>query len=314
MTELTDRYVGATLRSIPEKQRADIEAELRASIGDAVDARVAEGQEVESAEREVLAELGDPDRLAADYAGLPAYLIGPEHFFDYKRLLIVLLITVVPIVTVVIAVLGAIRGGDVGDVFADVFGTGIALIVHIAFWTTLVFALIERSSERPPSSDWTLASLPPLPTKATIRLSDTIGAVVFLVLAIAGLIVSRDVSPVTTADGTPLPFFQPSVWEFWFPFLIGVLAVEVVFEVVKYRVGRWTWPLASVNLALNVAFVVPALYLLLTDQLLNPAFFEELGWGVPVAGSTGVTVAVAAIVLVASWDVVDGFRKALKRP
>lgn len=33
----TDRYVAATLRSLPERQRQDIEAELRALIADAID-------------------------------------------------------------------------------------------------------------------------------------------------------------------------------------------------------------------------------------------------------------------------------------
>ena len=37
---LTDRYVAATLRTLPEKQRPDIEKELRASIADAVDDRI----------------------------------------------------------------------------------------------------------------------------------------------------------------------------------------------------------------------------------------------------------------------------------
>lgn len=45
MSELTDRYVAATLRTIPERQRADIEAELRGSIADAIDARSEMGED-----------------------------------------------------------------------------------------------------------------------------------------------------------------------------------------------------------------------------------------------------------------------------
>lgn len=44
MTSLTDRYVWATVRSLPEKQRSDIERELRTSIADAVDAKTDAGQ------------------------------------------------------------------------------------------------------------------------------------------------------------------------------------------------------------------------------------------------------------------------------
>ena len=38
---LTDRYVWAVLKSLPEAKRADIDRELRASIADDIDARVA---------------------------------------------------------------------------------------------------------------------------------------------------------------------------------------------------------------------------------------------------------------------------------
>ena len=310
MSELTDRYVGATLRTIPDKQKADIEAELRASIDDAIEARVADGEGVGSAERQVLTDLGDPDRLAADYTDRPTYLIGPDHFFDYKRLVTTLLVTVVPIVMVVIGVIQVIGGGDAADVFGDVIGVGVSLVVHVVFWTTLVFYLIERSDEKPPASGWSLSDLPSASSAGQIELGDAIGSVVVLVFAIAALIFSRTVSPVTDSDGSAVPIFAPAMWDFWIPFLVGVLLAEVVFELVKYRVGRWTWPLASVNLALNVAFAAPAIYLLATDQLLNPAFFDELGWATPVAGTIGVTIAIAAIAAVALWDIVDGFRKA----
>ncbi len=43
MSELTDRYVMATLRSIPDKQKAEIEAELRGAIDDAIEAKSRSG-------------------------------------------------------------------------------------------------------------------------------------------------------------------------------------------------------------------------------------------------------------------------------
>ena len=61
--DLIDRYVGATLRTVPESQRSDIEAELRASIEDALEARMEAGVDADTAKRHVLTEMGDPDRL-----------------------------------------------------------------------------------------------------------------------------------------------------------------------------------------------------------------------------------------------------------
>lgn len=312
-TDLTDRYVGATLRSIPENQRADIEAELRASIDDAIEARLSEGADAGTAEQEVLEALGDPDRLAAGYSGRPGYLIGPEHFFAYKRLLGVLMITVVPIVTAIIAVLQVISGDDIGSVFAETLGMAIALVVHIAFWTTLVFALIERSSEKVPTTEWTLDSLPAVPGPASVKLGDTIGSLAFLVFTIAAIIFSRDVSPVIAGEGTPVSLFDPELWSFWFPYFVVVLIAEIIFEITKYRVGRWTWALASVNFALNALFAIPAVYLLTSERIFNPDFFERIGWGSEPAGD-GTLVLVASVVigLIAIWDVFDGFRKAKK--
>ena len=305
MSELTDRYVGATLRTIPEKQRDDIEAELRASIDDAVEARLTEGEDAETAETEVLAALGDPDRLASGYTGRPGYLIGPDHFFVYRRLLAVLLVTVVPIVLAVTVVGQVLSGSDVGDVFAQLMGVGISLIVHIVFWTTLVFYFIDRSDEGS-GTEWSLSMLPSLPTAGSIKLSDTIASVVFLVITIALIVVSRDISSITAADGSMIPIFDSAMWDFWFPFLIAMLAVEIVFEVVKYRVGSWTWGLASVNLAINALFTVPTVYLLATDQIFNPEFLDTLPE--QVLALDWVTIAV--IVAISTFDVVQAFRKA----
>lgn len=304
MSELTDRYVGATLRSIPAHQRDDIEAELRASIGDAIEAGLAQGQDEAHVEKEVLMELGDPDRLAANYAGRPGYLIGPDHFFAYRRLLSVLLITVTPIVMAVVAIGQVIAGGGVGDVVTATLGTVLSLVVHIAFWTTLAFYFVGR--EAAPGTEWSLSDLPSHSSAGSIKLSDTIAAVVFLVIAIAMIFVSRELSPVTALDGRVLPIFAESMWDFWFPFLVSVLGVEIVFEIVKYRVGRWTWGLASFNLALNALVAVPLVYLIVTDRLFNPDFLAAL----PEALSGLEWWIAAGVVIVALIDVVQAFRKA----
>lgn len=305
MSELTERYVGATLRSIPTRQRGDIEAELRASIEDAVEARLGNGENEAEAEKQVLSELGDPDRLASGYTGGPRYLIGPEHFFAYRRLLTVLLVTVIPVVIAVTAVGQVIAGGDVGRVITQTWGIAMTLFVHIVFWTTLVFYFIGRSEEES-GTEWSLSHLPSLPSKGSIKLSDTIWGVVFLAVAIAMIILSRDLSPVTAADGNVVPIFNEDMWDFWFPYLISVLGLEIVFEIIKYRAGAWSWGLASMNLAFNALFAIPAVYLLATNQVFNPEFEATApGASVPLGA-----VISALIVIVVVIDVVHAFRKA----
>ena len=111
MTQLTERYLAAAMRGIPEGQRTDVERELRSSIADALEDRVSAGEDRAAAEKAVLEGLGDPVRLAAGISGRPLYLIGPDLFIEYRQLLVLLLSIVMPIVGIV-QVAVAIGGGD----------------------------------------------------------------------------------------------------------------------------------------------------------------------------------------------------------
>src|SRR5215210_6168501 len=97
----TKRYLAVVLRSIPERQRADVERELRSSIEDAVEERVAGGEGRDVAERAVLEGLGDPSVLAGAYSGRPTYLLGPELFPIYRMVLVRILAVAVPIAALV---------------------------------------------------------------------------------------------------------------------------------------------------------------------------------------------------------------------
>ena len=59
-TSLTERYVDAAMRTVPDRQRADLGAELRASIADQIDARVDDGEPHDIAERAVLTDSATP--------------------------------------------------------------------------------------------------------------------------------------------------------------------------------------------------------------------------------------------------------------
>ena len=313
MGDLTDRYVSATLRSIPDKQRPDIEAELRTSIGDAVEARIEAGDTPDGAEEAVLIDLGDPDRLAASYAGTPGYLIGPDLFFDYKRLLTLLMITVVPVVTAVLLVLDVISGDNFAAAIGGAFAGAINLAVHIFFWTTLVFVIIERTDGSADMiHEWKLSDLPARPTVSRITLFETVASIAFIGFFIGFLFIQKTASPFTDSAGEPIPFLEPSLWSYWMWFLIGVLIAEIIFEIVKYRVGRWTWTLAAVNLGLSVLFAVPAIWLLTNDMLVNPEFVSSLEAGGAWAGvgSWITNSLVIAVVIVTVLDVGEGFWKA----
>ena len=318
MTQLTERYLAAAMRSIPDAQRKDVERELRSSIADALEDRVSAGEERTVAEKAVLEGLGDPVRLAAGISGRPLYLIGPDLFVEYRQLLVMLLSVVLPIVGI-IQVGIALAGGDsyAGAVLAGVGGAW-TVGLHIFFWVTITFTLIERVDAMRDARNeitgavgrWTVDRLPALPADR-MSASDAVGEVISSALGIGGLLFLSGAVWFTDAAGDPIPLLDPDLWSYLVPALIALLAALGGLQIVVFLMGRWTMPLATANAALQVAFSLPVIALALTGSLINPAFADALGWP-PLAEPRGpVMLSLAAgVVLVTAWEIYDGFRRA----
>ncbi len=313
---LTDRYVAAVIRGLPADQQEDVARELRTTIEDTIDARRPGTDELE-AERAALESLGDPTRLAADYANTPGYLIGPAVYVDYLRLL-KLLLTIVPAIVAVssAAVTLAQSDANVASVLAAFISSGLQAALQVAFWVTLSYALVERYGDpaaRASRRAWTVDRLDELaPAREFTMVETAVGIAFYGVLA--AVLLAVPASPTfTTTDGRQMDIFDAGLWPGWIRYFVLVLVATMVFEVIKYRRGRWTYRLAWINVGLNVAFAVPALVLLLTDRLLDPAGMAaastQLGWlSVNVS-----TVVVALVIVVAvAFDIVDSFRKAAR--
>jgi hypothetical protein len=312
MTSLVDRYVSATLQTVPAERRDEIATELRGSIEDMIDGRTARGEGAATAEREVLTELGDPERLAARYADRRLQLIGPTYYLAWARLLRLLLTVVPAIVGVVVGVVQAAEGDTAGAV-AEGISAALQVAVHIAFWVTLVFAVLERTGTAVDGPQWTVDRLPEVRARRQIGLADTVASIGILVLLIGYLLLQQFRSFVSADDGTNIPILDPALWSSWLPVLVVLLLAAVVVEVLKYRIGRWTWPLVTANAVLDVAVGGSLVWLLLTDQLLNPALLEHFEWldredNVQLTA----TIAVLGTVLIVLWDIADSVVEAAR--
>jgi hypothetical protein len=315
MTSLTERYIAAALRGIPTKQRGDVEGELRSSIADAIEDRLTAGEDRQAAEKAVLEGLGNPARLAAEYAGQRLYLIGPELFLTYRDLLLRLASIVLPIVGVVLLGVELVDGaGFIEALLAGVGGT-LTAGVHLAFWVTLVFAFLERADAARDTraeiagARWTVDKLPD-PSVERVGVGETVGEAVNAALMIGGLIFLRDLSWVTDASGDVVPLFDPALTT-WFPVLIAILLATVVLHGLVFMVGRWTIPLAASFSVLEIAFAVPFVALALSGTLINPAFAAEIGWP-PLAERDGPVMVAIAIgtIAITAWEIFDAFRRA----
>lgn len=307
---LTDRYVAAAMRTVPESQRPDLSAELRASIDDQVDARIASGEAPEAAERAVLTDLGDPDRLAAGYTDRPLWLVGPRYFLDWWRLLKLLLWIVPPLAAFGVALGQTLSGAGIGQIIGTTVATTLSVIVHVAFWTTLVFAIVERASTGPkaPLVPWSLDQLPE-PHQAGARFADMIASIVFLLIGAGAILWDLLIGFAPMYPG--LSLLDPGLWPWWIAALFVVMGLEALLQIVVFLRSRWTYALAWANAALAVVVAVPALWLLSQDRLLNREFWTTV---VPTDGAevfqivaviTGFVIAAVAV-----WDIIDAFLKA----
>ena len=118
------------------------------------------------------------------------------------------------------------------------------------------------------------------------------------------------------ADGRPIPVLDVGLWAFWIPVFIALAVLTLLHAIVLFRVGRWTVPLLVGAIALNVVAVGILIWLLVTGQLLNPAYFAEFEWEHVVApdgiGTLGAVLGLIALALISIGDAALKTRRSLR--
>lgn len=310
---LTDRYVSATVRDLDTDQRAEVERELRATIADMIDGRLDAGAASRpEAERQVLAELGDPVRLAAGYSGRPLYLVGPRFYPQWRRVVRVLLSTLVPLVAAINLVVRLfvddIATDGIGPAVGAALWVALMVAVNVVVWVTVVFALAERGKVDGVEQEWTPDQLPEDDGPGRVGLGETVSAVAFLAVA-ALAIVWQQTGSAVVSGGESVPVLDPALWAGPLPWLLAVLVAQAVVAVAAYRRGRWSTGLGAANVLLDLAFAVPVLLLLWAGALFDDAFVKVLVDGGWVEAERDLTVSTTiGVVVVLVWSVVETVR------
>lgn len=320
---LTDRYIDAAVRTLPTESQEDVRAELAAAIADNIEARTQQGDTHEHAERVVLTDLGDPDVLAASYAERPLQLIGPKYYLLWWRLLKLLLVIVPVTGAAGVAIAKLLTDAPIGDVIGSVLAVAVGAIVHVAFWTTLVFAILERTGADT-GVRWSLDNLPE-PRDTGAGRGDLIGSLVFIGLMAAALLWDRFIGFVFIADRgldleqglgaqtSAMSVLNPELWPFWLSLILVLLGLEAALAVSIFARRGWNVAFASLNTVLAVAFAALFLTLLLAGKLLNPELVHYvLGRGDVTPETVRILAIVlgVAVVVVATLDIAGGWRKA----
>lgn len=163
MRSLTDRYVHAVSRRVPEAMRPEVTADVTAMIADMLEARTASGPTAArpasehpasenptstDAEVAVLEELGDPAVLAREYSDAPQHLIGPQYFPVYLWLLKWVLPVALVVSLVANGLAYTLRTPDahLGGLLGTAIGESVPAVLVAFAAATILVAIIERAT------------------------------------------------------------------------------------------------------------------------------------------------------------------------
>jgi hypothetical protein len=323
---LIDRYIAEVGRNLPEKDRSDIEAEIRSMVDDMIEERGHQRANHidEQIITETLEDLGDPRLFAYRYAPPKSYLIGPGWYDIYLKTLKRVLFIVLPIfaaVTIILTLAGNPLDfmNAVGKAVAGAFNVG----VQIWFWMTLVFVLMERSDAIPRESltagagKWTVAQLPELPRKRQISIGESLMNIAFILFVMIWIALPAILARMQAENG-PVPFLNPDLWNFWLPLLFVILSLTLVHEIFKLKTGNWTRPLMVTNVILCLISILYIAALVMTQDVINPAFLATIENNMTLSelqntvtwAAWSVNITAAILICIYIWDIVHSIRMA----
>lgn len=285
--ELIERYLYDVVKRLPEKQRKDIEEELRTLIED----MIAEREEnpamtQEECAKAVLNELGNPAKLARSYRGEHDSLISGEYYDNYCFVLKIVLICAgvgILISNIVSAVIHVVElEGITSEVWSDMVNIGaIPMAMIFAFGAvTLIFAGMERYQVSMNEQAWSLDKLPQIPyKKAVISRGESAAGIIFGVLVLVlftfapqllGAWIQRDGVFVT------IPIFNLTIWRSVLPLFIAAALAGIMTDFVKLAAGRHNYTVMTVTIIMDVISFGLTFFLFASFPIWNPDFIPEL--------------------------------------
>ena len=281
--ELQERYIAAGLKHIPPTEKDGVEKAMRRIIAERLQER---GDASEETEREVLRGLGSPRILAEKQLREPPHLIGPELYGTYM-LIVKIVMTVAVIGTLIGNTVDFIVNGEtILRYIAQSFAAAIGVAIGAFGWVTLVFAIMERTAKQKIlteiQEDWSLADLPEkeVPQKPFNKVGVIIGIIFTVLFIILVNQYSQLLGFYYTLDGSiqeMIPMLNQEVFRSYLPYINGMLVLQLLFSASKLVFRKWTYPVATANLILNVLSFVLLWFILQDTAILNPELVTKIG-------------------------------------
>lgn len=286
MIDLIERYIQEVATRLPEHMREEVKKELRANIEDMLSESPTK-EEVIS----ILKSLGEPRVIANEYRETKRYLIAPEWFDDYLKVLKIVLI-VFGSVALVFGLIDALLNPEaigiiarIGEIIArTISGIFKGLLSAFAI-VTLVFALISSYGKSIHKKPWDPETLPPLHKTNQERISYTSSIAELIVTIIFGAIMiyvlyhaDRFVGWFTEeGNWTPMtPLFDQAHVVMFIPFFITSLILAVVAIIIKIKDAHWTLGVGISRTVHQVFSFVVVLVFVLNPHMIHADFIAQL--------------------------------------
>ena len=285
--EKVERYIYAVTRKLPEKQRMDIEQELRSLIEDMLTDRAVNGAPSEADIEAVLTELGDPALLADSYRMGKKYLIGPQNFDTYFFVLKIVIAAVAFGITLAITIGFVVEPPQsIGELLGAYFGSLFGALFQVFAWVTIIFAVFEHyeislGKEFKEDEKWDTAKLPALPDRESlIKPSEAIAGLLFTIIAFVLFNYADHLIGIYnfSDDGITniVPLFNHETFRSLLPVVNIMLAIGALKELLKLALGKWTVGLAVTNLLFNATSFALFFFFIRSSGLWNDEFFAYL--------------------------------------
>lgn len=260
--ELIDRYVAEVGRHLPHKQRTDIEAELRSSLVDNLEARTSE-QPSQKDVINLLQEYGPPKKMAASYWPEGQYLIGPS-LYPLFRMVVGIALLVVVIVQLVLLGVALLFRPDSLPVrgFVDDF---VPTIVSVFGWIVIAFALMQRFGMHPQieADEWDPSDLPPVEDAEPFSPAGTVIEIIIGLVLVMLLYMLPEQLPALFPPRVQL-FISPILLRY-LPLLLISILLGIGLNVVLLWRGKWEIGTRLTKIALNL-FGISILALLINSH------------------------------------------------
>ena len=326
---LIELYIYEVTRRLPEKTREDIALELQSTIEDMLPDHYSE-EDI----KHVLTNLGSPAKLASNYKGQHNYLIGPPIYDTYMstiKLVIPWAIVITFLVHLIDSIFVFTSGGALLSALISFFTTTlvhvISVVLHVLFWVTLSFIIVERTGGLKINiiPEWTpedLKQIRIIPKEKDIPLKDILISIIgtaFLSIVffnadrLAGIYQSMENGQLTFI----MPIFnQETLLAFW-PIVILLVIMQVALLIYKWKLRKWTIPLAIVNLIIIVIATLVVIMIAKSPNLLNTEFLHYLAnvlnmssLKITVLCNNILMVTIFIIVITHIYEIYNSFRKA----